>query len=175
MKIFLDIFLPRIFPRMVFLCVPHEGWRDLEKSTPRKLRGWNVPGDRFVIMRDNDSGDCQARKSHLRLLCQQAGRNDTLVRLVCQELEAWYLGDPDAMAVAFEDERLRRLKKSSRYRDPDALTNPSARLFELVPGFRKTDGARRMAVHMATENNRSTSFQVFLAGIDNLYKDGNWG
>jgi hypothetical protein len=102
MKTLLEELLPRLFPALDFLCIAHEGKSDLEKSIPRKLRAWAVPGDRFVVVRDNDGGDCLALKDHLSGVCQSAGRTETLIRIVCQELEAWYLGQPDAIAVAFE-------------------------------------------------------------------------
>ena len=38
MKVLLDGLLPRLFPGLLFLCVPHEGKQDLEKSVPKKLR-----------------------------------------------------------------------------------------------------------------------------------------
>ena len=37
MQVLLDGLLPRLFPDLPFLCVPHEGKRDLELSIPRKL------------------------------------------------------------------------------------------------------------------------------------------
>ena len=65
MKVLLDGLLPRLFPRLSFLCVPHEGKQDLEKSIPRKLRAWREPGVRFVVVRDNDGSDCRALKQSL--------------------------------------------------------------------------------------------------------------
>ena len=50
MKALLDGLLPRFLPDLKFQCVPHEGKHDLEKSIPRKLRAWQEPGVRFVIM-----------------------------------------------------------------------------------------------------------------------------
>ena len=47
--------LPRLFPQMSFLCVSHEGKKDLERSIPRKLKAWQEPGVRFVVMRDQNS------------------------------------------------------------------------------------------------------------------------
>ena len=99
--------LPRLYPDLTFLCLVHEGKSDLEKSIPRKLRAWREPGVRFVVLRDNDGDDCMHLKQKLARICQESGRADTLVRIVCQELEAWYLGEPDALADAFEIERLR--------------------------------------------------------------------
>ena len=87
MKVLLDNLLPRCFPDLKFLCVPHEGREDLERSIPRKLRAWKTPGNRFVILRDTDSEDCRVIKDRIRGQCEVAGRKDTVVRLVCRELE----------------------------------------------------------------------------------------
>ena len=84
MKVFLDGLLPRLFPDLRFLCVPHQGKDDLEKSIPRKLRGWREPGVRFVIVRDNDRGDCLALKDRLRGLCSDRSERDWLIRIPCQ-------------------------------------------------------------------------------------------
>lgn len=167
MQVLLDGLLPRVFPELSFLCIPHEGKQDLEKSIPRKLKAWREPGARFVVVRDNDGGDCVATKARLVALCREAGR-ETLVRIACQELEAWYLGDGDALARAFDDDRLRTLERRERFRDPDAVVGPANALAELVPAFQKVSGARVMAEHLTTAANRSRSFQVFLSGVGRL-------
>lgn len=165
MKVLLEGLLPRLFPGLPFLCVPHEGKRDLQTSIPRKLRAWREPGVRFVVIHDNDGGDCLALKHTLRSLCVDAGREDALVRIACQELEAWYLGEPDALAEAFGDDGLRGLSRRARFRDPDAVIRPSAELERLVPAFQKIAGARRMAGHLNPERNRSPSFHALLRGL----------
>ena len=96
MRVLLDGLLPRLFPYLDFQCVPHEGKGDLERSIPRKLHAWREPGIRFAVVRDNDRGDCRALKKALLGLCETGGRpgrrSEPLIRIVCQELEAWYLG-----------------------------------------------------------------------------------
>ena len=62
MKALLDGLLPRLFPGLRFLCLSHEGSDDLERSIQRKLQAWREPGVRFAVVRDNDRGDCEARK-----------------------------------------------------------------------------------------------------------------
>ena len=42
----LDGLLPRLYPGLSFLCVPHQGKQDLERSLSRKLRAWREPGVR---------------------------------------------------------------------------------------------------------------------------------
>lgn len=168
MKVLLDGLLPRLFPDLPFLCVPHEGKQDLEKSVPKKLRAWREPGVIFVVLRDNDSADCIDLKQRLVSLCRESGREDTLVRIACQELEAWYLGEPNALAEAFDNNRVRNIGARSRFRDPDAVVRPAAEIEALVPEFQKVSGARRMAMHLTRERNRSRSFQVLVEGIDRL-------
>jgi len=170
MKEFLESFLPRAIPDLNFLCVWHEGKRDLEKSIPRKLRGWKEPGAHFVIVRDNDGAPCKRVKAKLVKLCKQGGRPTTLVRIACQELESWYLGEPDALAAAFGDDKLRDLAVKARYRDPDAVARPSDEMQRLVPQFQKIDAARRMgaALTVSGSASRSHSFQVFLASVRQL-------
>lgn len=172
MKVLLDGLLPRLFPGLLFLCVPHEGKQDLEKSIPHKLRGWREPDVQFCVIRDNDGADCLKVKENLVSLCERGGRNETLVRIACQELEAWYFGAPDALADAFGDEGLRNIKSKAKYRDPDTIVQPAAALTELVPEFQKVSGARALARVMSRENS-SRSFQALMEGLERLCRQRN--
>ncbi len=165
MKRLLEGLLPRLVPDMPFLCVVHEGKGDLLKSIPRKLRAWREPGARFIIVHDQDFEDCHRLKRKLTELCSEAGREETLIRIPCQELEAWYFGEPEAMAEAYGKAWPRTLAKRAKYRDPDAIRKPSAELEQHVDGFQKTSGARKMGSLLTEERNRSHSFQVFLSGV----------
>ncbi|HPB81709.1 MAG TPA: DUF4276 family protein [Spirochaetota bacterium] len=168
MKALLDGLLPRAFPDMHFQCVPHEGKQDLEKSIPRKLRAWREPGVHFVVLRDNDSGDCIALKEHLVDLCREGRREDTLVRIVCQELEAWYFGEPAAIAKVYGNEKVQNIGRKTAFNNPDAIMKPSQKMRDLVPAFQKISGARQMAQVMSLEGNTSLSFQVFIEGLHRL-------
>ena len=168
MQTLLEGLLPRLFPDVSFLCVPHAGKTDLERSIRDTLRNWKVPGDRFVVMRDSDGADCVHVKERLRQLCHDGRRDDTLIRIVCQELEAWYLGEPEAMATAFSDERLCGIGNRSRYRQPDSITKPSSHVERFVGGYGKIASARRMGQLMSRDGNRSHSFAVFVSGIERI-------
>ncbi len=172
MKVLLKDLLPRFLPGTNFLYITHEGKHDLEKSIPRKLKAWSVPGDRFVVVRDNDGeDDCRDLKQRLLSLCANAGREDVLVRIVCQELEAWYLGDPQALARAFHRKDLETIGRKRPYRHPDTIVKPSHKIKELIPEFKKVSGARRLAGHLHRRNNRSRSFQVFMDGVERLSRE----
>ena len=140
----------------------------MEKSLPNKLRGWREPGVRFVIVRDNDGGDCLALKDHLRRLCSDRSEEDWLVRSACQELEAWYLGEPDALAEAFDKESLRWIGLCRSFRSPDAVLHPAKALTKLIPEFQKVSGARRLAQYLTRERNSSPSFHALLDGVEQL-------
>lgn len=168
MQVLLDGLLPRLFPTLQFLCVPHDGKTDLEHSVPRKLREWREPGVRFAVVRDNDGKDCRALKDTLRQLCHAGHRDDALIRIACQELEAWYLGEPDALADAFGHEALRTIRRKARFRDSDSVLSPSEEVEQLVPQFQKVSGARRMAQHLSRKRNTSPSFRTFVAGIETV-------
>lgn len=90
--------------------------------------------------------------------------DDTLVRIVCQELEAWYFGDLDAVASVLGEPSLRDLSAKAAYRNPDAIAKPSRELIKLCPAFQKIDGARRMADRLSYTRNRSASFRALVEG-----------
>ena len=166
----LDQLLPRLFPELEFRCVPHEGKSDLERSLVRKLRAWRTPGVRFVVMRDQDSADCREVKDRLRHLCEQGGRPDSLVRVVCRELEAWYVGDLDALTAAFPRaaRRIRSKRARQRFDNPDEVVQPARALADLIPTFQKRSAANAIGALLSWEN-RSRSYQVFLEGVERLH------
>lgn len=169
MKFLLEGLLPRIFPGMVvglhFLCVTHQGKSDLDTSIPRKLKSWKIVGDRFVIMRDNDNANCIDLKARFVRMCEECGRPDTLIRLVCQELESWYIGDLSALAEVFAAPKLDSPGLRKRFVNPDTWQKPSRELERLIPAFQKGSAARLMAECLEEERNCSPSFQAFIGGV----------
>ena len=91
-----------------------------------------------------------------------------MIRIVCQELEAWYLAEPDALADAFEMESLRRIGTRRGFGKPDAVSYPARELARLVPRFQKVSGARLLADHLTRKYNRSPSFHAMIDGIERL-------
>lgn len=169
MKYLLDELLPRILPPDVtFQTIPHHGKRDLERSIPRKLRGWKEPGDiRFVILHDQDTKDCVSLKQELLQLCAVTDR-PCLVRIACQEMEAWYFGDIDALCAAYDRPKLREVIGKKKFRVPDAIPDPKEELYRLIPEHQQISGAKRVAPHMDIERNTLASFQQFVRGVRRL-------
>ena len=167
MQVFLEGLLPRLFPKMSFRCIPHEGKQDLWKSIPRKLQAWRTPGVRFVVLRDNDGADCVKLKSRLAGRCREGGRGDTIVRIACQELEAWYFSDIEALATAYGNDTVRKIRPARRRR-PDDIQNPATELKRIAPEFHKVKGARQMARLVSPERSSSPSFRALVEALQRL-------
>ena len=170
MEAFLRVLLDRFMPGIDAILIPHQGKSDLEASIPRKLRGWNDPAARFIVVRDQDSSDCKVLKEQLAALC--TSRPNTLVRIVCHELEAWYLGDLEAVALAFSKPAIVSLQATKKFRNPDRLGSPSRELAKLVPAYQKVGGSRDIAAHFQPARCRSPSFKAFFSGVERVIQDG---
>jgi hypothetical protein len=164
--------LPRLVPDHVRpRLVAFEGKQDLHKNIVGKLRRWQQHDARFVVMRDQDRGDCRAIKAEVVELVRASGRS-ALVRIACRELEAWMLGDLSAIARAYGDSARLPEANSAKFRDPDSLDQPARVLRTIVPDYQKVDGARRIGPLLDPGSNRSTSFRAFCDGVRALYAFG---
>ena len=147
-----------------WIVIPHQGKSDLERSYPRKMRTWRAPGVRFIILRDNDGADCLKLKQRLvSLVPNQAP--EYLVRIVCQELEGWLLGDMDAVAAAYPAAARHLRFRSLSNNDPDKMTNVADLMKNLTGTEAKVARAAAIAEQMKPAANRSHSFQVFVNGL----------
>lgn len=164
MKELLDGILPRILPEgILFQTIPHQGKSDLEKSLPIKLKGWNEPDTKFVVVHDQDSNNCIELKQKLKKLCAGYGK-EVLIRIPCHELEAWYWGDLPAVSKALGKD-ISALSKKRKYHIPDQIENPKRELKRYLPDMGQIDSARRIAPHMNIMENTSHSFRVFTQGV----------
>lgn len=164
--------LPNLFPefreQQHWLIIPHQGKSDLEHSFPKKMKAWREPGVKFVILRDNDGADCLALKQRLVRMVPN-GAPDYLIRIVCQELEGWFLGDMGAVAAAYPRASRQQSFKSLSRKDPDSLPNAADLMMRLTGTQAKVTRATLIATHMQPALNRSTSFGVFVSGISRFF------
>ena len=179
--------LPKVFePTTSFAIHPYQGKQDLLKKLPSRLRGYKawLPRDwRIVVLIDADDEDCRRLKRRLEdiaqnsnLLTKSVTRNSSnfqvLNRLAIEELEAWFLGDIEALNAAYPRISL-NLGNKAKYRDPDAITGGTWEALErelkrvgyYTGGLSKISAAREISLHMVPERNRSHSFQVFRRGL----------
>lgn len=168
-KDFLEAVLPRILPpKITPYFVVFEGKQDLEKRLVVKLKYWLKPNSHFVVMRDQDSGDCKVIKAKLKKLCIEANKPNATVRIICKELETFFVGDWHAIALAYERESLSTNSRLAKYRTPDLLGSPSAEIKRLIPNYQKRAGARMIAPHLDLNNNASASFRTLMQSIKSI-------
>ena len=172
MAAFLREVLPKIEPdwreNEHWLFIHHRGKKDLEKSIPIKLRAWNESNDCFIIVRDNDGADCHVVKAKLLGVATSKPTERVRVRLVCQHLEGWFLGDLDALSAAYPHVKVSERRLSAKYRDPDVLTNACQEVERLTKEKGKVGRAKKVGAHIAPEKNRSHSFKVFVSGVKQM-------
>jgi hypothetical protein len=170
MEAVLNQLLPKLInpERAYWRIIPHEGKRDLQASIQRKLRAWTNPSAKFVILHDKDASNCVLLKQQLLGLCPEQHKTKVLIRIVCTELESWFIGDLQAVADAFGDSAIARHSSKAKFRTPDSISNASEELKKLIPTYQKVGGARKIAPFLEPERNRSKSFQVFVAGLEKI-------
>lgn len=165
----LEGILPRMLPPSVsYRCIVFEGKQDLEAQMVRRMRLYRVPGARFIVLRDKDSGDCRIAKARLVAKCAEAQKPEAVVRIACHELESWYLADLAAVEAGLGMSGLTRLQGKNPYRAPDTLGSPSRKLRDIAPGYQKIGGSRLIGQHLDLGNTRSRSFHNFVKAIQRL-------
>jgi hypothetical protein len=156
--------------------------RMLLDQLPRLLQGYGkTPGiDAVVIVVDTDRQDCKAFLQELISLvelCNPAPR--TLFRLAIEEIEAWYLGDRQAVLKAFP--RAKRDVLDRYVQDSacgtwellaDAVHAGGAAAIKKVgwplPGQLKHEWAEKIGPFMNIDHNASPSFGKFRDGLSKL-------
>ncbi|MCI5164955.1 MAG: DUF4276 family protein [Candidatus Electrothrix sp. GM3_4] len=167
--------LPQILPEHVIpRFIVFEGKQDLEKQLVRKLRLWKQPDSRFIVLRDQDAGDCRQIKQNLVKKCQEAGRPDAIVRIACHELESFYLGDLQAVEKGLKMSGLAKRQNQRKFRQPDNLPNPARELTMLTKkDYQKIAGSRAIGRYLNPEDNRSNSFNVLIKAVKDIVSHDN--
>lgn len=174
-KAMLQGVLPRLLPDDIAVqYIVFEGKQDMHKQLVKRLRFWQKPDSRFVVMRDQDSGDCRVVRQELLDLCREAGREDALVRVACCELESFYLGDLQAVEAGLAIKGLARQQSNRKFRDPDALVNAAEELGKLTgKRYQKLGGSRSIGPHLNLDYgaNTSRSFNALVEGVRRVSKE----
>lgn len=171
-KAMLEGLLPRLGlpPDLDIRYVVFEGKQDMHRRLLLRLKYWQLPDTYFLVMRDQDGGDCREVKAELLRICRNSGQENVLVRIACHELESFYLGDLAAVEAGLGLSGLARQQGTRKFRAPDDLGNPVEELGRLTAkSYQKIDGSRRIGrcLHLDGRN-RSKSFNALIDGIRRL-------
>lgn len=147
----------------------HQGKSDLQKSIRSKVKvfdNWHEPAA-IIILHDQDSADCKILKEDLSERCGDHSI-PILIRIVCRELESWYLGDLKAVEKAYPNFKSIKYKRKVQFRNPDLL-NAKDKLKKILPEYKEIASSREISKFMNVEQNRSISFNNFVLGIQSIF------
>lgn len=172
-KILFDILLPKILPEnTTYRIYAHQGKQDLEKALKDTVPSISkIPGARILITRDQDFEDCIKVKKTLIDLLNNKCNCDYFVRVICKELEAWFIGDMKAIEKAYPRFKTEKHKNKSELKDSDNIDYPSKVLLKLIPELSdkkylpKLEVAGKITPYIDLEKNTSKSFQNTLKSI----------
>ncbi len=167
----LEVILPKILPvDMELKYITFRGKQDMKKRLVPRIRGWcGATDSRFIVIQDQDSNDCIQLKADLRTLCDAAGNRPTLIRIVCHELETFYLGDLHAVESGLGARNLAKLQQTQKFRTPDQLNNAKQELRKLSDKYEPLLGTRAIAPHLRLDgSNASLSFHHLISGIQRI-------
>lgn len=175
----LDTILPKIITESTFFKVyPHQGKKDLENAIKKVIPSISkTPGARIIISRDQDESNCLDVKAHLEELVKTNIFCPYKIRIVCKELESWFLGDVNAIEKAFPRFKSEHLVNKSEVRDVDSIVKPSSYLLRVIPEFSKREylpkieTAERIAPFLDIDNNTSRSFNQMIQAIRYLVEN----
>lgn len=147
----------------------HRGKTDLQKSIHLKVsvyNHWHEPVG-IVILHDQDSADCKILKKELMERC---GNHTVpiLIRIVCRELESWYLGDLKAIEKAYPEFKSSKYKGKAQFRNPDVLYAKD-RLKKILPQYKEIASSREISRFMDIKQNKSVSFNRFVSGVLSIF------
>ncbi len=162
--------------------------RMLLDRLPALLRGYGRQhrdlAAAVIVVVDQDRRDCHQFKDELLAVlegCRPHPR--TLFRIAIEEIEAWLLGDREAVETAYP--RAKRMVLDRYVQDSvcgtwevlaDAVAPGGAKRIKSVgwpeTGRVKCEWAQTIAPYMDPDRNRSTSFRVFRDGLRALARQG---
>lgn len=170
-KAFFATFLPRLLPSAsAYTILRFNGKQDLEKSIARILKNYQNPKARFIIMRDQDAGDCHKVKAKLVQLATQSGDNrPRKIRVACRALESWYLAQLAVVGNIFAIKNLAAEQRKAKFRNPDHLHSPDSELAALTnKQYDKIYDSERLGRALDVSETRSPSFANFIKAVQYL-------
>lgn len=157
--------------------------RQLLDQLPRLLQGYGrTPGiDAVVVVVDSDRQDCRQFLNDLLEVadsCERAPRQ-VMFRLAIEEVEAWYLGDRNAVVAAYPKAKrdvIERYVQDSVCGTWETLADciypgGSAKVRKEgwpLPGQLKHEWAEKIGPKLDLDGNASPSFNKFVKGIRRL-------
>lgn len=153
----------------------HEGKKALEyalSKTIPTISGYS--GSKILVTIDQDKNDCKELKAKIEKILRENCRCDYKIRIVCKELESWFLGDLEAVAKSYPRFNIDQHKNKSKMRRVDEIDQPSKKLLKIIPEYKdkkalpKIEASKKISPHLDLNKNTSPSFKNTILAIKTL-------
>jgi hypothetical protein len=167
-----------------------QGKSELLKNLPNRLNAYtqqsNLSDLRIVVLVDRDNDDCQKLKADLERIARKSGfisrtaagkgnLYQIVNRIAIEELEAWFLGDIEALLVAYPrlNQAFKHIRNKKEFNYPDIVSGGTWETLQKIlqragyypQGLLKLEAARKISQHMEPSRNKSRSFQLFCQAL----------
>ncbi|MFN9302294.1 MAG: hypothetical protein ACK6DA_05925 [Candidatus Kapaibacterium sp.] len=171
-----ETIVPPLLPDGVTLRVyQHQGKQDLEKAIVTAIPSISkIPGSVILITQDQDNEDCKVVKKKIVDLLDNKCVCIYFVRIVCRELESWFLGDLRAIQKAYPRFKHENYINRTDFKNVDAISKPNNYLLIIIPEYSgreklpKLEASERISKCLDIHNNTSESFNQTLSAIRRL-------
>jgi len=175
MRKFLEGILLRLgFESHHFRIKHHQGKEDLIRNLDKVVKKESKEANFLFVLVDQDKRNCYEFKKEIKEKMQNCACNYK-IRIACYELEAWFLGDMDAIKQCSQKFKPDFFRNKEKYRNIDSLPKPSSIIEEIVPDLKKIYSRKdkfaseiSKYIDLNDKINQSHSFNVFLETIKSI-------
>ena len=159
-----------------FFAKPNRKHRGLLSQLPAKLRAFGSwKRACVVVLLDADNDDCGELKQSLVSMYRSLDQKPACVlfRIAVEELESWWIADPQAVKAAYPSADVSRIEEIP----PDSVVGAWEELAIAVGRTpersrrEKKTWARRIAPHVALKPPKSPSLRAFVEGMARLIRE----
>jgi hypothetical protein len=142
---------------------------------PAKLRAYKNFSDDYciIVLVDADNDDCIVLKQNLVKIHRQLSNKPdcVLFRIAVEEIESWFIADPDAIKAAYPRAKIHKLDGYQ----PDKIVGAWELLADVLDkkrdecdGSDKFEWAQKISPHLDLHDPKSTSLYFFIQGVERL-------
>ncbi len=176
LKIFAEQNISQNIAKERFRVYGYSGKEDLKKSLQTTVPTISKqPEAKILITIDQDGEDCRSLKNDLENIIKNKCHCPHKIRIICRELESWFLGDLEAIARSYPRFKADQYRNKSDFKNIDASKQkPSVALLKIIPDFKGLERLSKVAVaekisqNLDLQNNTSTSFNATIGAIKQL-------
>ncbi len=171
-----ESFLPKVvLDSERFKIFSHGGRENLLQALKKTLPSVSkVDGAKILVTIDQDNYSCKELKQKLEEIIKENCHCPYKIRIVCKELESWFLGDLEAISKAYPRLKSGKYRNKPEIKNVDEINKPSEKLIKMIKEIdgrkflSKGELSEKISPHLNIDINSSVSFQQTIQAIKSL-------